>query len=60
MINVVLVSTNVASDRSLTIIYCFGSLYRYKLSNNILKKEKETDRLLVYSVQLGLEILFEI
>lgn len=58
MINVVLVSTNVASDRTLTIIYCFGSLY--KLSNNILKKEKETDRLLVYSVQLGLEILFEI
>lgn len=60
MINVVLVSTNVASDRTLTIIYCFGSLYQYKLSNNILKKEKETDRLLVYSVQLGLEILFEI
>lgn len=60
MINVVLVSINVVSDRILIIIYCFGLLYRYKLFNNILKKEKEIDRLLVYSVQLGFEILFEI
>lgn len=48
MINVVLVSINVVSDRILIIIYCFGLLY--KLFNNILKKEKEIDRLLVYSV----------